>query len=241
MQGLMQDYPLTLPHIFARAELLFPDKVIVTALPGGRERITYGAWAERTRRLGGVLDTLGISADGRVATFSWNTSRHLELYFAAPCTGRVLHTLNLRLFPEQVTYIVNHAEDEVIFVDKTVAGLLWPLLGDFSTVRHIVVIDDGGPFDTSTVPDGMEVHDYEDLLAAASPVQWHVEDEGQAETQPPDLRRGDPCGGQHRGVPVVADRPAGPPEGRGARQVGRARGARRRQLRRGPADPAPGP
>ena len=180
MQGLMQDYPLTLPHVFARAELLFPDKVIVTALPGGRERITYGAWAERTRRLGGVLDTLGISADGRVATFSWNTSRHLELYFAAPCTGRVLHTLNLRLFPEQVTYIVNHAEDEVIFVDKTVAGLLWPLLGDFSTVRHIVVIDDGGPFDTSTVPDGMQVHDYEDLLAAASPVQWHVEDEGQA-------------------------------------------------------------
>ena len=110
MQGLMQDHPLTLPHIFQRAELLFRDKEVVTALPTGRERITYGDWAERTRRLGGVLDTLGISADGRVATFSWNTSRHLELYFAAPCSGRVLHTLNLRLFPEQVTYIVraNH-------------------------------------------------------------------------------------------------------------------------------------
>jgi fatty-acyl-CoA synthase len=180
MQGLMQDYPLTLPHIFHRVERLFPDKEIVTALPTGRERISYGAWAERTRRLGGALDDLGISSDGRVATFSWNTSRHLELYFAAPCTGRVLHTLNLRLFPEQVTYIVNHAEDEVIFVDKTVAGLLWPLLSTFTTVRHIVVIDDGGPFDTSEVPEGVQLHDYETLLAGAEPVEFHVADENLA-------------------------------------------------------------
>ena len=86
---------------------------------------------QRTRRLGGVLDTLGISADGRVATFAWNTARHLELYFAAPCTGRVLHTLNIRLFPEQLTYIVNHAEDEVIFVDRSLLGLLAPLLQTF--------------------------------------------------------------------------------------------------------------
>jgi fatty-acyl-CoA synthase len=180
MQGLMQDYPLTIPHMFHRAERLFPTKEIVTNLPTGRHRVTYGEWADRTRRLGGVLDRLGISSDGRVATFSWNTARHLELYFAAPCTGRVLHTLNLRLFPEQVTYIVNHAEDEVIFVDKTVAGLLWPLLSTFTTVRHLVVIDDGGPFDTSEVPVGMEVHDYEDLLADADAVEFHVADESLA-------------------------------------------------------------
>ncbi len=181
MQGLMQDYPLTIPHIFGRAEKLFPNKEVVTSLPTGRQRTTYGDWAERTRRLGGVLDQLGISADGRVATFSWNTQRHLELYFAAPCTGRVLHTLNLRLFPEQVTYIVNHAEDEVIFVDKTVAGLLWPLLPTFNTVRHLVVIDDGGPFDTSQgVPAGVELHDYEELLSGGSAVEFHVADEDQA-------------------------------------------------------------
>ena len=78
-----------------------------------------------------MLDALGISADGRVATFAWNTSRHLELYFAAPCTGRVLHTLNLRLFPEQLTYIVNHADDEVIFVDRSLFALLAPLLPTF--------------------------------------------------------------------------------------------------------------
>ena len=63
-----------------------------------------------------------------MATFGWNTARHLELYFAAPCTGRVLHTLNIRLFPEQLTYIVNHAEDEVIFVDRSLVALLWPLV-----------------------------------------------------------------------------------------------------------------
>jgi fatty-acyl-CoA synthase len=174
MQGLMQDHPLTIPMLFNRAEQLFRDKEVVTALPTGKTRITYGDWAERTRRVGGVLDQLGISSDGRVATFAWNTQRHLELYFAAPCTGRVLHTLNLRLFPEQVTYIVNHAEDEVIFVDKTVAGLLWPLLPTFDTVRHIVVVDDGGPFDTSDPGPGKEVHDYEELVAAASAVEWHV-------------------------------------------------------------------
>jgi fatty-acyl-CoA synthase len=181
MQGLMQDFPLTISHLFSRVETLFADKQIVTSLPTGVTRTSYGEWAERTRRLGGVLDALGISEDGRVATFSWNTQRHLELYFAAPCSGRVLHTLNLRLFPEQVTYIVNHAEDEVIFVDKTVAALLWPLLPTFATVRHIVVIDDGGPFDTSQVPDGMELHDYETLLAAADPVEWPaIEDENRA-------------------------------------------------------------
>src|ERR671912_559017 len=143
MQGLMQDAPLTIPMLFNRAEGLFRDKEVVTALPTGRERITYGDWAERTRRLGGVLDDLGISADGRVATFSWNSARHLELYFAAPCTNRVLHTLNIRLFPEQLVYIANHAEDEVVFVDRSLAKAMWPLLDAFKTVRHVVVLDDG--------------------------------------------------------------------------------------------------
>src|SRR5438132_1213670 len=128
MQGLMQDYPLVLSHFFDRAEHLFPEKSVVTATATGRDRTDYGEWAQRTRRLGGVLDELGISADGRVGTFAWNTARHLELYFAAPCTGRVLHTLNIRLFAEQLTYIVNHAEDEVIFLDRSLIPILWPLL-----------------------------------------------------------------------------------------------------------------
>ena len=175
----MQDVPLVIPHLFGRAEKFFPHKEIATASGTGLERTNYGSWAERTRRLGGVLDDLGISADGRVATFGWNTARHLELYFAAPCTGRVLHTLNIRLFPEQLTYIVNHADDEVIFVDRSLLGLLAPLLPTFERVRHLVMMDDG----KGDIPADLHGHDllnYEDLLAAAEPVEFHVDDENRA-------------------------------------------------------------
>ena len=178
MQGSMSSYPLTLTHIFERAERIFPDKRIATVQAGGIERTTYGAWAERTRRLAGALDALGVSADGRVATFAWNTARHLELYFAAPCSGRVLHTLNLRLFPEDVVYIADHAEDEVVFVDRSLLGALWPLVDRFTTVRHVVVMDDGADV---AVPDDPRVHDYEALLAAASPAAFApIEDENRA-------------------------------------------------------------
>ncbi len=187
MQGLMQDYPLTLPHFFHRAERLFPAKQVVTATGEGIERESYGQWAERTRRLGGVLDDLEIAADGRVATFAWNTARHLELYFAAPCTGRILHTLNIRLFPDQLSYIVNHAEDEVIFVDRSLAALLWPLVPSFHTVRHLVLMDDGKgalPARAGEHVQGarheIQVHDYEALIGGASPVEFHVADEDRA-------------------------------------------------------------
>ncbi|MGA1406748.1 MAG: long-chain fatty acid--CoA ligase [Ilumatobacteraceae bacterium] len=176
MKGLMQDTPMTLVHMFERAELYHRDKTIVTATATGRERTTYGAWTERTRRLGGVLDNLGISKDGRVATFAWNTARHLELYFAPPCTGRVAHTLNIRLFPEQLTYIVNHAEDEVIFIDRSLFALIAPLLPTFKTVRHLVIMDDGKGEVPTSVP-GFEMHDYEQLLTAANPVSFDIQDE----------------------------------------------------------------
>ena len=179
MRGTMMDFPLTLTHLFDRAERLFPRKEIVTNSPTGRQRISYGEWADRTRRLGTVLDDLGISADGRVATFAWNTSRHLELYFAAPCSGRVCHTLNLRLFPEQLVYIVNHAEDEVIFVDRSLLGILGPLLPTFPSVRHLVIMDDGKG-DRPEIPSTMAVYDYEELLATASPVQFDITDERRA-------------------------------------------------------------
>ena len=180
MWGLMQDRPLTLTHFFDRAERLFPEKQITTNTASGVVRTDYGTWADRTRRLGGVLDQLGISDDGRVGTFAWNTARHLELYFAAPCTGRVLHTLNIRLFPEQLTYIANHAEDEVVFVDRSLTGLLWPLLPTFRTVRHVVVMDDGAGETPTEAPDGITLHDYEELLADVAPVTFAVSDENLA-------------------------------------------------------------
>jgi fatty-acyl-CoA synthase len=177
MRGLMQDYPLTVDAIFRYVERHSGDQTIATNGPDGVSRLTYAEWADRTRRLGGVLAALGISPDGRVGTFAWNSARHLELYFAAPSTGRVLHTLNIRLFPEQLTYIANHAEDEVVFADRTVLPLLWPLVDTMKTVRHIVVMDDGGD---NEIPDDPRVLDYEALLAEASPVDFAVDDEWRA-------------------------------------------------------------
>jgi fatty-acyl-CoA synthase len=176
MQGLMQDYPLTLPHIFHRAEKLFPASRISTATHAGMERISYAEWAERTRRLGGALDVLEISESGRVGTFAWNTARHLELYFAAPCSERVLHTLNIRLFPEQIAYVVNHAEDEVIFVDRSLMAVLWPLVDRLETVRHFVVMNDG----KGDIPDDPRILDYELLLSESKPIEFHVDDEWRA-------------------------------------------------------------
>ena len=173
----MTDYPLTLTHAFERAERLFAEKTVVTASPKGRERVAYGEWAERTRRLGGALGALGLSEDARVGTFAWNTSRHLELYFAAPCTGRVLHTLNIRLFPEQLVYIANHAADEAIFVDRSLIPLLWPNVAKLETVKHFVVMDDGAD---AEIPDDDRILDYEELIADAEPADMRVDDEGRA-------------------------------------------------------------
>ncbi|MCE0768754.1 long-chain fatty acid--CoA ligase [Pseudonocardia kujensis] len=179
MLGLMQDRPLALTHVFHRAEQLFGHKRLITALASGERVTTVADWAVRVRRLATVLDSLGLSADARVGTFCWNTDRHLELYLAAPCTGRVLHTLNIRLFPEQLVYIVNHADDEVVFVDRSLLPQLWPLVDKFETVRHIVVIDDGADHE---IPADPRVRDYEELLAAAEPFagRFVVEDENSA-------------------------------------------------------------
>ena len=177
MLGLMQDRPLTLAHVFHRAEQLFGHKTLVTATADGEIETTIAEWARRVRRLATALDALGVSADGRVGTFCWNTARHLELYCAAPCTGRVLHTLNIRLFPEQLVYIVGHAADEVIFVDRSLIPLLAPLADKLGSVRQFVVIDDGADV---AIPDGWL--DYETLLADAEPFDgpFVVEDENTA-------------------------------------------------------------
>ena len=152
MKGLMQPTQLTLVHLFERAERYSRNKRIITATATGKLTTTYGAWADRTRLLGGVLDNLKISKHGRVATLAWNSARHLELYFAAPCSNRVLHTLNFRLFPEQVTYIVNHAEDEVIFCDTSLWSILEPLMPTFTTVKHLVFMNDGKGEMPASVP-----------------------------------------------------------------------------------------
>jgi fatty-acyl-CoA synthase len=183
MDGLMQEVPLTLVHAFERCERLFGRKEIITATcGGGRERRTYAEFAARTRRLGGALDALGLTPDARVGTFGWNTANHLEVYFAAPCSGRVLHTLNIRLFAEQLVYIANHAEDEVVFCDRSLLPALWAVIDDMKTVRHVVVMDDSGDAGAAApeVPDDARILDYESLIAASEPIEWHVDDERRA-------------------------------------------------------------
>ena len=97
--------------------------------------------------------------------------QHLELYYAVPCTGRVLHTLNIRLFPQQIDYIANHANDEIIFVDRSLLPLLLPLRDKLTHVRKYVVIDDVAEGkDGPEVPDDDAFYDYEELLAGSEPI-----------------------------------------------------------------------
>jgi fatty-acyl-CoA synthase len=171
MQGLMMDYPLTLTHFFERARRLFPAKRLATRVPGAPLfEYTYAAFAERVARLAGGLSALGVARGDRVGTLAWNSHRHLELYWAAPLSGAVLHTVNLRLAPADLVYIINHAGDTVLFADASLWPLLAPIRQELRTVRRIVVMPDG-PLPPEL--DGPDVVEYEALLAAAPPVeQW---------------------------------------------------------------------
>src|SRR5579875_338158 len=144
MRGLMQDYPLTLQHLLWRMERLFARKEIVSRTEQGVHRYTYGALVERVNRLAGALRRLGVGPGDRVATLAWNNYRHLELYYAVPCMGAVLHTLNLRLFQAQLQFVIQDAADKVVVVDKSLLPLLNRLAGQLPTVERIVVMNDGG-------------------------------------------------------------------------------------------------
>jgi fatty-acyl-CoA synthase len=165
LQGLMQDdFPLTLHHIRRRMVACSPDAQVLTlAEPGAVERVTFAEASERIDRLARALGRLGIEQGDRVGTFAWNNQRHFELYFAIPCVGAVLHTLNIRLFEEQLTYIVNHAEDRVIFVDDSLVPVLEKLAPSFESVEHYVVMGDG---DAGSLPNVLR---YEELLEQAGP------------------------------------------------------------------------
>ncbi len=145
LEGLMQDdFPLTLHHPLHRMRSVHPYAEVVTLTDQGAVRASYGEVCERVDRLARALSELGVKQGDRVGTFAWNNQRHLELYMAVPCVGAVLHTLNIRLFAEQLTYIVNHAQDSVIFVDHSLVPILQELAPTFSGVRHYVVMGDGG-------------------------------------------------------------------------------------------------
>lgn len=177
----MQDGPLTISMLWRRLEKHFGHKRVITGLVDGEDERTWLQVSARARALTVALDRLGVSASGRVASFGWNTYRHLELYLAVPCSGRTLHTVNHRSFRDQITFMVNSANDEIVFVDRSLLSTIWPLADSFASVRHFVVMEDG--VDTP-IPTDPRILDYETLLAETTPAAAipAVGDESQAAT-----------------------------------------------------------
>jgi fatty-acyl-CoA synthase len=169
MQGLIMDYQLNVPAILRRAEQHFGHKEIATRLPDKSwHRYTYAEFAPRAKRLGLALrKELGLTDGDRVATFAWNHYQHLEVYIGAPVSGLVVHTLNLRLHPDDLTYIATHGGDRVLIADK----VLWPLVANFVErvgFEHVVAVGDG------PTPDG--AIEYEDLLDRVSTDEFEERD-----------------------------------------------------------------
>jgi fatty-acyl-CoA synthase len=160
MRGLTMDYQLTVPAIARRAEALFGERPVVSRrADGSLHRTRWSDILRRSRRLAAALRGLGVRPGDRVATLCWNHDRHLEAYFAVPRLGGVLHTLNLRLHPDELAYIARHAADRVLLVDEAALPVLEPFR-ERAGFEHVVVIGDGAP-----VPAGML--DYESLLESA--------------------------------------------------------------------------
>lgn len=176
MQGLMQDTPLTLQMVLRRAGALYGDKTVATKTEDGIRRRSFAETVERVHRLASALRALGIKPGDRVATFGWNSDRHLEAYLAVPCMGAVLHTLNIRLHPDQVGWIADHAEDQVVLVDASVAAA-WNQVKHGASIRHVIVMDDIGQ--GAGVVEG--ALDYEELVSKAAPTyDWPTLNENQA-------------------------------------------------------------
>jgi fatty-acyl-CoA synthase len=167
MDSTMQDFPLTIAGIMRYACNVHGDRTATTATGDGYRHTTYREVGEQAARLANALRRIGITGDQRVATFMWNNAEHLTAYLAIPSMGAVLHTLNVRLSPEQIAFIANEAEDQVILANVSVAGQLAPVLPLLETV-HTVIAVGGGDIEPLTAS-GMTVLRYDEVLAAESP------------------------------------------------------------------------
>ncbi len=183
MRSTMQDFPLSIGTVLRHGTTVHQDSEVITATANGSRSVSYATLGRRAARLAHGLRELGITGDQRVGTFCWNNAEHLEAYCAVPSMGAVLHTLNIRLFPEQLTYIADHAEDQVLIVDDSLVGLLAKQLATFSTVKHVLVAGpDAAAADLDTLRAcGKEVTLYEDLLAGQPDIfDWPDVDERSA-------------------------------------------------------------
>jgi len=179
MRSTMQDQPLSVATLLKYGTTVHAGSEVVTWTGEGARRRSYADVGRRAGRLAHALRMLGVAGDQRVATFMWNNAEHLEVYLAVPAMGAVLHTLNVRLFPEQITYIANHAEDEVVIVDGTLAPLLARVLPEMKTVKHVLMTDPGDP--SLLAASHAEVHSYDELLATQpEEFDWMIGDERDA-------------------------------------------------------------
>lgn len=140
----MMNYPLLLTTFMHHAARYFAKKEIVSVYANETFRYTYGDWYKRTCQLAGALKSFGLKKGDRVASFALNNHRHLELYFGVPCMGGVLHTVNIRLSPEHMIYIINHAEDRIVFIDEDVYFLIEPVKDQLKTVELFVIMSQSG-------------------------------------------------------------------------------------------------
>jgi fatty-acyl-CoA synthase len=178
MLGTMQDFPLTIGMLFRHGATLHGDSVVVTLEGDHRRSATFHEVAGRATRLAAALTRLGVGPGDRVATFCWNTQEHLEAYLAVPSMGAVLHTLNVRLFPEQLTYIVEHADDRVVIVDDSLVPVLAKIAADLGTVERYIVVGDGDAAALAEAAPQAEIVRYEALLdSAADEFVWPEIDE----------------------------------------------------------------
>jgi fatty-acyl-CoA synthase len=166
LESTMQDFPLTIGMILRHGRTVHGDSEVVTFEGDDCRRATFADVGRRAGQLAAALQRLGIEAGDRVGTFQWNTQEHLEAYLAIPTMGAVLHTLNIRLFPEQLTYVANHAEDRVVLVDDSLVPLLANVAADLKTVERYVVVGDGDASALADAAAGAEVLRYDDVLAA---------------------------------------------------------------------------
>ena len=166
MQALMQDQPLLISSMIEHARRVHPRTEIVSrTCEGALHRSSYGEVERRARRMANALLALGVGMGERVGTLAWNTHRHMELYFAVSGMGAVLNTINPRLFPEQIEYIVNHAQDQVLFFDITFAPLVAALAPQLAGVKAFVCMSD-----RAHMPAGLPAGTlcYEELVQGAS-------------------------------------------------------------------------
>lgn len=157
----MQKTPLLLSRIMGRGAKLSPEEEIVTLTADGTHRQTYAETWKRANQLAGALSNMGVEVGDRVASFMWNNWRHLELYMGIPSMGAVLHTLNIRLSPTDLEYIINHAESKIIIIDEDLLPLLEPLAGKIPTVERVIVCSHGEGMGTES----FETVDYDALIA----------------------------------------------------------------------------